>query len=730
MTHDDPDGAATARTTGPEADANASQNGASSRIKRVVLWLLGLDLFVLLVPRSIEQLAPYVVGLTRLLDAGGMESVVVLSFVIGYAEIVWLLGWLVLAAIAVWYAPKLIRPGATTWPSSYLVRAVMVVPILWSGLLAETAYRSVLDGIVGPIAVPVALPLTPLTVGGNLAAVAVLFAWVLQQSDERLSPGERNPLGYVLRGVALVAILGLFFGLFSLITPFGEVFAVVSYLLSSSEIPSDPAERLIEGATTIWKRNALAVMTVYLAAMLVTTGSVMLAARLRVPAGFVSAAPISALLLVLFGVSAGGYTYLYCERTLRQFRQNFDPTVDPTVRVSGMVIPIAVLISLVAGEYVFADPTVGPGLASGIIGVFAVTAATFELMINIGQKPDENDGKSSKQWEICDRELAAVGKHMRTDPDDPRRTLVAFDIVSRHDEPLDVRVTDTVPAWLDPKTIEFDGDEPGAWDVEWDELSHETTLPPEGIRTLRYEVSGHDLAIGPERGTRDLHHGTHVELGRQSASIESETCRDNPDTINIPSYHLPPIAIGIFFGLLGAAAPLEGVFPISEWVDGTPGGYPLGETGARFLLISSLVVCSYVPFGISTHLDELRESGVGFSTETTQWGPSARRFRLVSAASLIAAVGIAARLAGPLPVSAPFDRWIPWVSGAGAIGLLFAAYGVRGAFNTAWEVVTFLTAFVFRELLSALILVFGLMYSLYKTLRYILSALATRVTSG
>lgn len=729
MTHDDSDGAATTQTTGSEADANTSQNGPNSRIKRVVLWLLGLDLFVLLVPRSIEQLAPYVVGLTRLLDTGGMESIVVLSFVIGYSEVVWLLGWLVLAAIAVWYAPKLIRPGATTWPSSYFVRAVMVVPILWSGLLAETAYRSVLDGIVGPIAVPVSLPLTPLTVGGNLTAVAVLFAWVLQQSDERLSPGERNPFGYVLRGIALVAILGLVFGLFSLISPFGEVFAVVSYLLSSSDIPSDPAERLIEGATTIWKRNALAVMTVYLAAMLVTTGSVILAARLRVSAGFVSAAPLSALLLVLFGVSAGGYTYLYCERTLRQFRQNFDPTADPTVRVSGMVIPIAVLISLVAGEYVFADPAVSPSLASGIVGAFAVAAPTLEILLNIGQKPEENDGKSSEKWNICDRELATVEKQMRTDPDNPRRTVVSFDIESKHDEPLDVHVTDTVPAWLDPKTVEFDGDEPSAWDVTWDELSHETTLSPEGSRTLGYEVRGYDLAIGPERGGRDLHHGTHVKLGGQTESVETETCRDNTETFNIPSYHLPPVAVGIFFGLLGAAAPLDGVFLIAEWVDRTPGGYPLGETGVRFLLISSLVVCSYVPFGISTHLDELRESGVDFSAGTDQWGPSARRLRLVSAASLVAAVSIAARLAGPLPVSAPFDRWIPWVSGAGAIVLLFAAYGIRGAFNTAWEVVEFLGGFVFRELLSAFILFFVILFSLYKTLRYTLSALASRVTS-
>jgi hypothetical protein len=396
-----------------------------------------------------------------------------------------------------------------------------------------------------------------------------------------------------------------------------------------------------------------------------------------------------------------------------------------------MVIPTAVLISLVAGEYVFADPTVSPSLASGVVGAFAVAAPALELLLNIGQKPDENDGKSPEQWDICDRELATVQKRMRTGPNDPRRTVVVFDIESRHDEPLDVRVADTVPAWLDPKTVEFDGDEPGAWDIEWDELSHETTLPPEGSRTLRYEVRGYDLAIGPERGTRDLHHGTHVELGRQSASAESETCRNDPGmTINVPSYHFPPIAIGIFFGLLGAAAPLEGAFLLTEWVDGTPAGYPFGETGARFLLISSLVVCSYVPFGISTHLDELRESGVDFSTETTQWGPSVGRFRLVSVASLIAAVGIAARLAGPLPVSAPLDRWIPWVSGASAIVLLFAAYGIRGAFSTAWEVVEFLTAFVFRELLLALILVFALMYSLYKSLRYILSAVATQVTSG
>ncbi|ESS03574.1 MAG: hypothetical protein A07HR67_01972 [uncultured archaeon A07HR67] len=64
------------------------------------------------------------------------------------------------------------------------------------------------------------------------------------------------------------------------------------------------------------------------------------------------------------------------------------------------------------------------------------------------------------------------------------------------------------------------------------------------------------------------------------------------------------------------------------------------------------------------------------------------------------------------------------------VGTQFAAYGVRGAFSTAWEVVEFLTAFVFRELLSALILVFALMYSLYETLNYILSAVVTRVTSG
>jgi hypothetical protein len=677
----------------PTPDSEATTRDDKNPLRRVVLWLLGIDLFALLVPRGLEQLAPYVTVLARLLDSGGIESVVFLSFVIGYSDVVWALGWLVLTGIAVWYAPELIRPEATDWPDSHLLRGLTALPMLWGGLLAETFYRSVLTGVIGPIAVPITVPLTPLTVGGNLLVVVVLFGWVFYDSAGESTSGRPGHVGYVLRGVTLVTILSLFFALFSLISPFGEVFAVLSYVVSSADLPSDPAERLVEAVTTIWQHGALALMTVYVAATLATVGSIVLAARLRAPPDFLSVAPVSAVFLVVLSASTAGYVYTYCERTLRQFRHNFDPTVDPTHRVYGVLIPTAVMASLIAGEYVFGDPTAGPTPVGGVVGLLAAGAPLLNVVGATDVGRDDDDGESIT---VYDRDAATVEKHIRATAEDRQRTTVRFDVESRHDEPLDVSIIDTVPSWLNPETVEFREEEPDNWDIRWDTLRHTTVVPPDGSRTLGYDVVGHHVVVGSEQGTRDVHHQTTIHLGRETDSIESDRRHENSFSINVPSYHLPPIAISIFFGLLGAAAPTEGVFLIAEWVDATPGGYPLTDAVLRFLQIFSLVTLTYVPVGISTHLDELRTLGVDLSSGNDEPGPSVRRFRLLSAASLTLVAGLVVSLADPFPASV--TDWVLWFSGASAGGLIIAADGLRGAIGQITDLVQFLSYFVFKEI--------------------------------
>lgn len=635
--------------TGDDRGVNADENGGNSAgedaadadggsglLRRSVPTLIGADVIARLGPEALETLAPYLLGVTRVFETGVAEATIVLfGLVIRYPSLVWGLSWLALVAIAMVYVPELVRPERTDWPSGLLGRLVFAVPVVWVGFLTEAAFRRVLAATVGETTAPFVAPLTRTSLGGTLLVALGLFAWVYHDSGPGGSPHDHSLVGYLLRATVLLVVLGVFFASFSMLSPYSELFAIAlfAYALvsaSATGAASDPAERLVESAATVWERPAQAVMSLYVTGALAVVVLALLAVRVRVPANMFARAPLPTTYLVAVGAMLLLYTVVYCERALRPFRRNYDPETEPTTGVEGGFFPATILISLLLAGYVYGDPLVLPGvleIAVGLVTVFGVPllAGGFSLG-NVYGLPSEDD----LETEAEDDDLRV---EKTVEPVEGRHaTRVSFALHSDHDDPVAVVLTEELPFWARSELVR---ESTGSvqWDLHGDRISYETTLRPGETERAEYFIATPESVTADEllRGfstTTEFRSSTAVENGPAPETTTeddggsndadgAETADDEPSPgspssrgayeYNMPRYHLPPVAIGVFAALLAAPAPLSGEYVLTGLLDGSLFRTDLVRTLTRSVAVFLLVTLPYVPFGATTHRGHLQE---------------------------------------------------------------------------------------------------------------------------
>lgn len=676
------------------------------RLRRVIIGVLGFDIVLRLGPEALDTVVTSVLGLGRVFEPLITESIIIVfGLVVRYPDFVWTLGWLAITLIAVRYVPELVRPDASDWPSGVILRLLFAIPVVWSGLLAEAAIRRLIEQTIGPVSGPFVAPLTAPVVGGDLLVTAALFGAVYWHSDDTDPPRKRGAVGYLLQAYVLVTVLGVSFAAFSLLSPYSELFAITLYFLPTLDqkmgdtdelgeffqsffeffgpilggffgllavfvpIPTlmrggDPAERLTTAVTTVWERPAQTVMALYVTSALTVVLLTLIAVRIRAPPNMLAVAPVSTLYLLLVAGGATLYSFVYSERTLRQFRRNFNPEMEPTTRVEGQFLPAAVLVSILLNSYVFGTPLARPDLVHIVVGAFTVWIAL--VLISERDVPgfageptsDALQSEGKRAGVSFTKEAAAV--------DDGEAVGVEFEFESEREEATEIEVTETLPYWARPGDYWLGEDGSGEWDRLDTALRYEVELPPDATRTARYR-----LGLPESAQVDEVMRGFNLRISG------AWTSRPGNYEFNVPMYHLPPAAIALFAAILGAVAPFEGQYIVTTLLDGTVSSLDYDSVAWRFVRIFLLVVLPYVPFGVATHRRQLAEmrqqldgdSG-GFELEQGE------ALEWLSSWGVIVAVGFLATV-DKSPILPPaFDPWVPLLlAGVGVCVILLAGVG-------------------------------------------------------
>lgn len=623
-TDDNTDQDPSLRQSDPAAIADGTavaESGLTKRLRQLVYGLFGFDISANLLPRLLDWLAGYGLVLLRLQEVDWLESVIVFVSVVGYANLMWGLSWLFLLALALYYVPRLIHPADTEWPQSPVARLLLVVPFAASGLLAEAGFRQIIATIgIRPTA-PFSVPLTPVTIGGTALLSGVLFASVYATASYGSS--RRNSLpGYVVRGLVLVVIVGVFLAEFSLLSPIAEVFAFGFLLISrNSPLPSDPAERLIEGATTVWEHAALVVMAVWVTSVLAVVGLVALIIRFRSPSDFFSVAPLGFLFLLLIATSVGLYAYLYCSRALLISRLNADPQQESLNALAVGLLPTGIGVGLLLDLYVFADPLAGPTLFQFLVGGLLVYFSLVPLLFS--------------ELEAMDPEGLDVQKSVRKD-DDSDGKLVQFTLDSEYDERVEVSLSDPLTKWQHHEIWMFDTNQIEDWSHTDAGVEFTTVVPADGEKEISYGVATPDRI-----GARDYQteYDTVVRPKESSQFDDGESEHTNEVSIgsfNYPRHHQAVFDVGVFFGLttlwIRQFAPIA---PVFEMMAPVVRSGPVAGAAVPFLT----VIASYLPFAVAI---QIRELAAASSLETeSQRGVRqtvvANRGTLLAAGALLSA---------------------------------------------------------------------------------------------
>ncbi|MFC7078500.1 hypothetical protein [Haloarcula halophila] len=578
----------------------AVESGLTERLRQLVYWLFGFDLSANFLPRLLDWLAGSGLVLLRLQEIEWLESVVVFVSVVGYGNLMWGLSWLFLFALALYYVPRLIRPADTEWPSSPLARLLLVVPFAAAGLLAEAGFRQLFATIGVRSTAPLTVPLTPLIVGGTALGSGVLFAGVYATIPHGSSRANSLP-GYVVRGLVLVVLVGVFLAEFSLLSPIAEVFALGFLLVSrNSPLPSDPAERLIEGATTVWEHAALVVMAVWVTSVLAVVGLVALVIRFRSPADFFSVAPLGFLFLLLVATSVGLYAYLYCSRALLISRRNADLQRESLTSLAVGLLPTAIGVGLLVDRYVFSDPVGGPTLFQFLVGGLLVYFSLVSLLFS------ELDGGN-------DHDELRVRKSV-TKSDDGGEKLVQFSLDSEYDESVEVSISDPLTKWQHHEIWMYDTNQVEDWARTDAGVEFTTVVPAAGEKEIKYGV-----AIPQRIGARNYQteYDTVVRPAERAHFDDGEsahTSNENIASFNYPRHHQAVFDVGVFFGLttlwIRQFAPMA---PVFEMTGPVVGSGPIA--GAAVPLLT--VVASYLPFAVAIQIRELAAaSSLGTESRT------------------------------------------------------------------------------------------------------------------
>ena len=601
----------------PENGSSAADPGDRTRpLDRLVGLALGADLAVRFGPELLEFLAAYVSLLRVLPNPGTAESIVIFGFALGYSDVAWGVGWAVLAVLAVVYVPSLVRPGRSDWPDDLPYRATFACPVLGAGLLAEAAFRRLLEQIVTLPPAPVALPVSVPAFAGVLVTTIVLFAWLGMTTDDGWPTSEYRFASFLVRGVLLVAIVGIFFAEFSLLSPYSEVLAFVLYLAASGpDIPGDPTERLTQGVATVWGRPAQVVMVLYVTGVISTVVFVVSTVRFSVPARiFETPFSMATVFLLVVAGSALFHTYMYGERMLRRFREQLEGNRNPARRVGGFLGPSAILTSLLLDGYVFSDPTVPPGIAKIVVGLWVALAAVMMVYIPVARL-------STPREEDDDVTVTAGGIDLtKSLSESGDTTQVTFSFESSRSDPVSVRLTENLPNGLTPKDIfAHGGADGGGWEIKRRELVYEATIEPVETHEFQYRLQLQENPL-----VEDLWNGFRLDAGLDNEPpVEDFTTKTGTgDDFPLKDYHLVPVAAGLFVALLGAVRPLEGQYLVPMLLDGRVFDVDVVSVGSRFGLLFGLVVLPYVPVGVATHiryrrdLHERRDAELTASEET------------------------------------------------------------------------------------------------------------------
>jgi hypothetical protein len=668
--------------TGDDSDGNG--DGASRLAYRIVGGLLGVDIVARLGPALVDTVLPYLFGATRLLDPGVGESVIILfGLVVRSPDMVWGLSWLVLVAVAVLYVPELVRPDRPYWPAPTAERVLFAVPVIWSALLVEAVFRGVLAATVAPTTAPFVAPLTPLTVGGAAGMTLVLFGLVYRDSDPDSSPREHSLPGYLTRALVLVVLLGVFLAAFSMLSPYAELLAVALYLLSQRDAASDPAERLIESAATVWERPAQTVMAVYVTAALAVVVFTLLAVRTRAPTNLFARAPVSTVYLLLVALGLLVYTLAYCERALRPFRRNYDPDSEPTALVEGGLIPAAILVSLLLDGYVFGDPLAGPGLVTAVVGsTVALGAITTPIDDGSLDLFGEDEGQAAESG----RQAGGI-EVTKTAERAPEADVIeiTFGFETTYDDSTTLELEETYPIWGDDELV-LDVSGPGEWTVSKDQLTYTTTVPGRETETASYQ-----LVAPPSTSPDQTLNGFQVDIEESDRGVRSLVSSPDP-AYQFQPYHLPIVSVGLFAALLGAVAPLEGQYLATAMLDGPPFGLDALATARQFATVFLLVVLPYVPVAVLTHrryVTELRSS-IGLEPESD----TVTRLKRVAMVSVLGVGALCIAIVDVPAIPSSVERLLPW-----GLSVLVVFVSLVTPGGLLWNSLLFVTEFAVIRLL-------------------------------
>jgi hypothetical protein len=408
---------------------------------------------------------------------------------------------------------------------------------------------------------------------------------------------------------------------FSLLSPIAEVFALGFLLISrNAPLPSDPAERLIEGATTVWEHAALVVMTVWVTAVLAVVGLVALIIRFRSPPDFFSVAPLEFLFLLLIATSVGLYAYLYCSRALLISRRNADPQQESLNSLAVGLLTTGIGVGLLLDLYVFADPLAGPTLFQFLVGGLLVYFSLVPLLFS--------------EFEGDDLEDLNVQKSVRKN-DDSDRKLVQFTLDSEYDERVEVSLSDPLIKWQHHAIWMFDTNQIEDWAHTDAGVEFTTVVPADGEKEIKYAVAT------PERiGARDYHteYDAVVRPKERSQFDDGESEHTNEANVGLhyPRHHQAVFDVGVFFGLttlwIRQFTPMA---PVFEMMAPVVRSGPIAGAAVPFLT----VIASYLPFAVAI---QIREFAAASSLETeSQTGVRqtavANRGTLIAAGALLSA---------------------------------------------------------------------------------------------
>jgi hypothetical protein len=321
----------------------------------------------------------------------------------------------------------------------------------------------------------------------------------------------------------------------------------------------------------------------------------------------------------------GGYTYLYCERTLRQLRPNYDPETEPDVNVEAGLFPAAILVALLFHKYVFGDPLATPSIAEIIIGLLIVTTvltAFGDMMFGsrFGRQfgpldTDELGGRVSLDGISVEKSVKEV------------EDGIVVTVELRGEKTRHVRFQEHLAWWVPLESIQIDPPKsyfvmseniriPGIPDGEWDwtherpsRLSYETTLSPNELQRIRYWCR-----LPKGKYADDVFHET-IVVPNPAYELQEHNFVGGVDskirgTIepNIPLYYKSAVEIGLFFAPLAVAYPL-----ITGGIAQITTAYALFGWGFVIPLLL------FLPFGLLTQRKEseriARELGVSLPNE-------------------------------------------------------------------------------------------------------------------